>query len=53
MFANGQKVESDIDLSHKRIDHVNFQQLQELQGKQFVFGLRKFSVQKAHVCEVC
>ena len=25
MFAKGQKVESDIDLWHKRIGHVNYQ----------------------------
>ena len=28
MFAKGQKVESYIDLWHKRINHVNFQRLQ-------------------------
>ena len=42
MFATGQKAESDIDLWHKRIGHVNFQRLQELQSKQVVFGLPKF-----------
>ena len=42
MFAKGQKVESDIDLWHKRIGHVNYHRLQDLQSKQVVFGLPKF-----------
>ena len=53
MFAKGKKIKSDIDLWHKRIDHVNFQRLQELQAKQVVFGLPKFSCLEAQVCEVC
>ena len=52
-IIKGQKVESDIDLWNKQIGHVNFQQLQELQAKQFVFGLPKFSGQKSQVCEAC
>ena len=51
MFAKGQKVELDINLWHKWIGHVNFQRLQEFQEKQVVFGLQKFSDQKAQVCE--
>ena len=51
MFAKGQKVESDIDLWHKRIGHVNYQRLQDLQLKQVVFGLPKFSGRKAQICE--
>ena len=34
MFAKGQKAESDIELWHKRIVHVNYQWLQGLQSKQ-------------------
>ena len=33
MLAKGQKVESDIDLWHKRIGHVNYQRHQNLQLK--------------------
>ena len=51
MFAKGQKAESDIDLWHKQIGHVNYQRLQDLQLKQVVFGLPKFSGQKALSCE--
>ena len=39
MFTKGQKA----DLWHKRIGHVNYQRLQDLQLKQVVFGLPKFS----------
>ena len=53
MFAKGQKAESDIDLWHKRIGHVNYQRLQDLQSKQVVFGLPKFSGRKAQICEAC
>jgi hypothetical protein len=53
LFAKGQKAESDIDLWHKRIGHVNYQRLQDLQTKQVVLGLPKFSGRKAQICEAC
>ena len=53
MFCKGQKVESDIDLWHKRIGHVNYQRLQDLQSKHVVFRLPKFSGRKAQICEAC
>mgnify|MGYP000070031161 CR=1 FL=1 len=53
LFAKGEKVDSDIDLWHKRISHVNYQRLQELQSKQVVFGLLKIRGQKAQICDVC
>ena len=51
MFTKGQKVESYIDLWHKQIGHVNNWRLQELQTKQVVFRLPKFSGGKAQTCE--
>ena len=51
MFIKGQNVESDIDLWYKRIGHVNYQLLQDLQLKQVVFGLPKFSGRKTQICE--
>ena len=51
MFVKGQKTESDIDLWHKRIGHVNYQRHQDLQSKQVVFRLPKFSGRKAQICE--
>ena len=53
MFATGQKAESDIDLWHKRIGHVNHQRLQELQSKQVVLGLPKFSGRKVSLRNRC
>ena len=53
MFAKGQKAESDIELWHKRIGHVNYRRLQDLQTKQVVFGLPKFSGRSAQLCEAC
>ena len=53
LFIKGEKVESYIDLWHKRIGHVNYERLQELQTKQVVFSLPKFSGQKAQICEAC
>ena len=51
MLPKGQKVESDIDLWQKRIGHINFYRLQELQVKQIVFVLPNFSGRKAQVRE--
>jgi hypothetical protein len=53
LFAKAQKTMSDIDLWHKRIGHVNFQRLQDLQTKQVVFSLPKFSGRTAQICEAC
>ena len=53
MFAKGQKVESNIDLWHKWIGHVNCQRLQDLQSKQVVFGLPKISGRKAQISKAC
>ena len=43
MFGKGKKVESDIDLWHKQFGNVNFPRLWEMQTKNIVFGLPKFS----------
>ena len=43
----------DIDLWQKRIGQVNYQPLQDLQSKQVVFGLPKFSGRKAQISEAC
>ena len=53
MFTKGQKVESDINLWHKRIGNVNYQRRKDLQSKQVVFGLPKFSGRKPQICEAC
>ena len=51
LFAKGQKVKSDTDIWHKRIGHINYQRLQELETKQVVFDFPKFSGRKAQICE--
>ena len=53
MFGKGQKVESDINLWYKRIRHMSFQKLQELQSEHVVFGLPKFSGRKGQICKAC
>jgi hypothetical protein len=53
MYARGQKVETDIDLWHKRFGHVNFTRLQDMQSKKLVFGPLKFSAHKDQVWEAC
>ena len=45
------KVESDIDLWHKRFGHINFPQLSEMITKNIVFGLPKFSGRNGQVYE--
>ena len=53
MYAKGQKVESNIELWHKRFNHINFPKLQDMQSNQVVSGLSKFSGQKGEICEAC
>ena len=53
LFAKGQKIESDIELWHKWFIHVNFPRLLEMQMKNIVFSLPRFSGQNGHVCEAC
>ena len=50
MFAKGQKAESDINMWHKRIGHINYQRVHDLQSKQVVFRLPNFSGRKAQIC---
>ena len=53
MFAKRHKVESDIDLWHKLFSHINFPKIQEMQSKQIIFCLQKFSSRKGQLCEAC
>ena len=53
MYAKGQRVDIEIDLWHKRFSHNNLPRLQDMQAKQVVFGLPKFSGRKDRVCEAC
>ena len=53
IFTKGQKVYTDIDLWHKLFGHVNFPWLREMQTKNIIFGMPKFSGWKGQVCEAC
>jgi hypothetical protein len=44
MFAQGAGVVADMDIWHKRIGHVNEQQLKFMQSSEIVTGLPKFKV---------
>ena len=43
MYVRGQKVDSKIDLWHKWFNDINFLRLQDIQLKQLVSSLPKFS----------
>ena len=51
LFVKGQKVELDIDLWPKQFGHVNFLRHPEMQTKNIVFRLLKFSGRNGQVCE--
>ena len=54
MYAKGQRANSDIELWHKRIGHINLQKLKEMQSKGVVIGLPTFTEKEiAGVCEAC
>ena len=54
MYAKGLKIEMDIKLWQKRIDHINLQWLRAMQSKGAVIGLPTFETkQVAQVCEAC
>ena len=54
MFAQGFGVVADIDIWHKRVGHVNVQQLKAMQIQDLVTPLRAFKVTEMHkVCEAC
>ena len=54
MFAKSLKVESDLNVWHKRIDHINLQKLQNMQFKGVILGLLRFTAEEiTGVCEAC
>ena len=46
MFAKGLKVETDLNLWHKRIGHINLQKLQNMQSKGVIIGLPNFTTKE-------
>ena len=54
MFLPEKRVIADINIWHKRIGHVNIQQLKKMQVHNVIVGLPKFKVDNMHkVCEAC
>ena len=54
MYGKGLKVKTNIEMWHKRINHINVQQLQVMQSKGVFIGLPAFeSKQVERVCKAC
>ena len=54
MFAKGLKVETDLNLWHKRVGHINLQKLQNMQSKGVVIGLPNFTAKViTGLCGAC
>ena len=54
MFAKGLKFESDLNVCHKRIGHINLQKLQNMESKGVVLGLPNFTAKEiTGLCEAC
>ena len=54
MFANGSKSNTDIELWHKRIGHINLNKLKGMQSKGVVLGLPIFEEKEINgVCGAC
>ena len=54
MFAKSTKADSDIELWHKRIGHINLNKLKEMQSKAVIIRLPTFKEKEIEsVCETC
>ena len=54
MFAKSRKADSDIELWHKRIGHINLNKLKPMRSKGVVIGLLTFKEKEIEgVCEAC
>ena len=54
MYAKGRKADTDIELWHKRISHINLLKLKGMQSKGVVIELPTFTEKEmAGVCEAC
>ena len=54
MFAKSTKADSDIELWHKRIGHINLNKLKAMKSKGVVVGLLTFKEKEIEgVCEAC
>ena len=54
MYAKGRNTDTDVQLWHKRIGHINLQKLKGMQSKGVVIGLPNFIEKEMEgVCEAC
>ena len=54
MFAKGLKADTDIELWHKKIGHINLNKLKVMQSKGVVIELPMFKEKEIEgVCEAC
>ena len=54
MFAKSTKADSDIELWHKQIGHINLNKLKAMKSKGVVIGLLTFKEKEIEgVCEAC
>ena len=54
MFANGLKADTNIELWHKRISHINLNKLKGMQSKGVLIGLPMFKENEFEgVCGAC
>lgn len=54
MYGQSGPAQTDMELWHKRVGHMNFQRLKGLPDSGLVTGLPKFrSSEPTHICEAC
>ena len=54
MHAKGRKADTDLEVWHKQIGHINLQKLKAMQSKGVVIGLLTFTEKEsAGACEAC
>ena len=54
MFAKSTKTDSDIELWHKQIGHINLNKLKAMQSKGIIIGLPTFKEKEIEgVCKAC
>ncbi|GJR27596.1 retrovirus-related pol polyprotein from transposon TNT 1-94 [Tanacetum coccineum] len=53
LFSVGQFCDSDLELWHRRLSHLNFDTMNDLARNNLVTGLPKFKYHKEHLCPSC
>nr|GEU28604.1 hypothetical protein [Tanacetum cinerariifolium] len=53
LFSVGQLCDSDLELWHQRLSHLNFDTINDLAKNDLITGLPKFKYHKEHLCSSC